>query len=68
MLPSCGTISQVRVGLHAGTPHLTEEGYVGDDVHFAARVAASGHGGQGVILSQATAQAVDIQLISASIA
>ncbi len=46
---------QVRVGLHTGTPLLTEEGYVGDDVHFAARVAASGHGGQ-VILSAATAQ------------
>ena len=30
---------QVRIGLHTGTPLLTEEGYVGDDVHFAARVA-----------------------------
>ena len=47
---------QVRVGLHTGTPLLTDEGYVGDDVHFAARVAASGHGGQ-VILSPATAPA-----------
>jgi class 3 adenylate cyclase len=37
---------QVRVGLHTGTPLLTEEGYVGEDVHFAARVGASGHGGQ----------------------
>ena len=37
---------QVRVGLHTGTPLLTDEGYVGDDVHFAARVAAAGHGGQ----------------------
>ena len=32
---------QVRVGLHTGTPLLADEGYVGDDVHFAARVAAS---------------------------
>ena len=32
---------QVRVGLHTGTPLVTDEGYVGDDVHFAARVAAS---------------------------
>jgi hypothetical protein len=40
---------QVRVGLHTGTPLLTDEGYVGDDVHFA----ASSHGGQ-VILSRAT--------------
>ena len=46
---------QVRVGLHTGTPLLTKEGYVGDDVHFAARVAASGHGGQ-VIVSAATAE------------
>jgi predicted ATPase len=36
----------VRIGLHTGTPLVTDEGYVGDDVHFAARVAASGHGGQ----------------------
>jgi class 3 adenylate cyclase len=45
---------QVRIGLHTGTPHLTSEGYVGDDVHFAARVAGSGHGGQ-VLVSSATA-------------
>ncbi len=44
---------QVRVGLHTGKPLRTDEGYVGDDVHFAARVAASSHGGQ-VVLSQAT--------------
>ena len=43
----------VRVGLHTGTPRLGEEGYVGSDVHFGARVAASAHGGQ-VVLSQAT--------------
>jgi predicted ATPase len=48
---------QVRVGLHTGTPLLTEEGYVGDDVHFAARVAAAAHGGQ-VVLSAATAELV----------
>jgi predicted ATPase len=49
---------QVRVGLHTGKPLLTDEGYVGDDVHFAARVAATGHGGQ-VVLSAATAELVD---------
>ncbi len=48
---------QVRVGLHTGTPLLTDEGYVGDDVHFAARVASSGHGGQ-VVVSSATAELV----------
>jgi len=45
---------RVRMGLHTGTPHLTEEGYVGVDVHRAARIAACGHGGQ-VLVSGATA-------------
>jgi predicted ATPase/class 3 adenylate cyclase len=49
---------QVRIGLHTGTPLLTDEGYVGDDVHFAARVAASGHGGQ-VLLSAPTVAAIE---------
>src|SRR2546430_12227078 len=35
----------VRMGLHTGEPLLTEEGYVGIDVHRAARIAAAGHGG-----------------------
>ena len=48
----------LRVGLHTGTPLVTDEGYVGDDVHFAARVAASGHGGQ-VLLSRSTCELVD---------
>jgi len=48
----------VRVGLHTGTPLLSDEGYVGVDVHRAARIAASGHGGQ-VLVSQATASLVD---------
>ena len=43
----------VRVGLHTGAPLLTEEGYVGPDVHRAARIAAAGHGGQ-VLVSNAT--------------
>ena len=51
----------VRAGLHTGTPLLTEEGYVGDDVHFAARVASSAHGGQ-VVLSAATAELADVEL------
>ena len=42
---------QVRIGLHTGTPMLTEEGYVGDDVHRAARIAACGHGGQVLVSS-----------------
>ncbi len=51
-----GPIS-LRIGLHTGTPLLTDEGYVGDDVHFAARVAASGHGGQ-VLLSKSARELV----------
>jgi len=52
---------RVRLGLHTGTPLVTDEGYVGTDVHFAARVAAAGHGGQ-VILSAATAELVELEL------
>ena len=37
---------KVRMGLHTGEPRLTEEGYVGLDVHKGARIAAVGHGGQ----------------------
>jgi predicted ATPase len=51
----------VRVGVHTGTPFLTEEGYVGADVHRAARIAAAGHGGQ-VLVSSSTAQLVDLEL------
>jgi predicted ATPase/class 3 adenylate cyclase len=49
---------QVRVGLHTGDPLLAEEGYVGEDVHLAARIASSAHGGQ-VVLSGTTAAAVE---------
>jgi predicted ATPase len=49
---------RVRVGLHTGTPLLSDEGYVGVDVHRGARIAASGHGGQ-VLVSQETAPLVD---------
>jgi predicted ATPase/class 3 adenylate cyclase len=45
---------RVRIGLHTGTPFVAEEGYVGADVHRAARIAAAGHGGQ-VIVSAAAA-------------
>jgi predicted ATPase/class 3 adenylate cyclase len=52
---------QVRVGVHTGAPLLGEEGYVGHDVHRAARIAAAGHGGQ-VLVSAATARLVDVAL------
>ena len=48
----------VRMGLHTGTPLLTDEGYVGSDVHRAARIAAAGHGRQ-VLVSAATAALLD---------
>ena len=44
---------RVRMGVHTGEPIATDEGYVGIDVHRAARIAASGHGGQ-VLVSQST--------------
>lgn len=50
---------RVRVGIHTGTPHLTEEGYVGRDVNQGARIAAAGHGGQ-VLLSKETRDVVEI--------
>jgi predicted ATPase/class 3 adenylate cyclase len=44
---------RVRIGLHTGQPTATAEGYVGLDLHRAARVMAAAHGRQ-VLLSQAT--------------
>jgi predicted ATPase/class 3 adenylate cyclase len=52
---------RVRVGVHTGTPLPGEEGYVGHDVHRAARIAAAGHGGQ-VLVSAATAALVVLEL------
>ena len=53
-----GAQVRVRMGLHTGEPRVTEEGYVGIDVHRGARIAAVGHGGQ-VLLSQTTHALVD---------
>jgi predicted ATPase/class 3 adenylate cyclase len=53
---------RVRMGLHTGEPLLTEEGYVGIDVHRAARIAAVGQGGQ-ILVSQSTRDLVpDVRL------
>lgn len=49
-----GTSVRLRMGLHTGEPGLAEEGYVGIDVHRAARIGSIGHGGQ-VLLSETTA-------------
>jgi predicted ATPase/class 3 adenylate cyclase len=44
---------RVRMGLHTGEPQVTDEGYVGIDVHRAARIASSAHGGQ-ILVSETT--------------
>jgi predicted ATPase/class 3 adenylate cyclase len=44
---------RVRMGIHTGEPTATGEGYVGIDVHRAARVMSAGHGAQ-VLLTQST--------------
>jgi len=48
---------RVRMGLHTGEPQISAVGYVGIDVHRAARIAAAAHGGQ-VLLSQTTCDLV----------
>ena len=48
-----GEAVRVRMGLHTGQPTPTPDGYVGLDMHRAARVAAAAHGGQ-VLVSQST--------------
>ncbi|MCA1678995.1 MAG: adenylate/guanylate cyclase domain-containing protein, partial [Actinobacteria bacterium] len=48
-----GLALRVRIGIHTGEPTATGEGYVGIDVHRAARVMSAGHGGQ-VLLTQST--------------
>jgi hypothetical protein len=50
---------RVRIGIHTGTPHLEREGYVGVDVHRAARIAACGHGGQ-VLVSASAASLLEV--------
>jgi predicted ATPase/class 3 adenylate cyclase len=49
---------KVRMGLHTGPVVVRETGYVGRELHRAARIAATGHGGQ-VVLSQATKSLLD---------
>jgi class 3 adenylate cyclase len=52
-----GEAVPVRMGLHTGEPALTPTGYVGLDVHIAARVCGAGHGGQ-IIVSDAACEAL----------
>jgi predicted ATPase/class 3 adenylate cyclase len=47
-----GAQLRVRMGLHTGSPLVTDD-YVGIDVHRGARIMSAGHGGQ-VLMSQVT--------------
>ncbi len=49
---------RVRMGVHTGEPIVTDEGYVGVDVHRAARIAGAAHGGQ-IVLSDTTRRLLD---------
>jgi predicted ATPase/class 3 adenylate cyclase len=50
-----GVAVRVRMGLHTGEPSRHEDDYIGIDVHRAARIAATAHGGQ-VVMSDVTWQ------------
>ncbi|HEX2681902.1 MAG TPA: adenylate/guanylate cyclase domain-containing protein, partial [Candidatus Dormibacteraeota bacterium] len=52
---------RVRIGMHTGEAPLVGNEYIGLDVHHAARVAASAHGGQ-VVVSDATRSLVESSL------
>src|SRR6266566_1306209 len=56
-----GIAVRVRMGLHTGEPHLADTGYMGLDVHRAARIMNAGHGGQ-ILLSQTTRDLVEHEL------
>src|SRR6266581_2752995 len=56
-----GVAVAVRMGLHTGEPSVGAEGYIGLDVHHAARIMSAGHGGQ-VLLSQTTRDLVEHDL------
>ena len=47
---------RVRIGLHSGTPSLTDEGYTGIDVVRASRIANAGHGAQIVVSAETLAE------------
>ena len=57
---------RVRMGLHVGRADRTEAGYVGLEVHRAARVAAAAHGGQ-LLLTAAARELVGDELITESV-
>src|SRR5262245_4978034 len=56
-----GALVRVRMGLHTGEPTHAAGGYVGLDVHRAARICTAGHGGQ-TLCSQTTHTLVEYDL------
>jgi predicted ATPase/class 3 adenylate cyclase len=48
-----GAQLRVRMGLHTGEPQRHEDGYIGEDVHRAARIGSTANGGQ-IVISGAT--------------
>lgn len=48
-----GVEPRVRMGIHTGEPERHEDGYIGEDVHRAARIGSTANGGQ-IVLSAAT--------------
>ena len=52
-----GVELRVRMGIHTGEPSLSDEGYVGSDVHLGARISAVAWGDQ-IVVSSATAALV----------
>ena len=56
-----GALVRVRMGLHTGEPTHAAGGYVGLDVHRAARICTAGHGGQ-TLCSQTTHALVEYDL------
>jgi predicted ATPase/class 3 adenylate cyclase len=56
-----GARLQIRIGLHTGEAAIADAGYVGLDLHRAARIMAAAHGGQ-ILLSDATRSVVERSL------
>ena len=59
-----GITLRLRVGIRSGAPRLGEEGYVGVDVHAAARICAAAHGGQVVVAQSTSDLAGDVPAVS----
>jgi predicted ATPase/class 3 adenylate cyclase len=56
-------VLRVRMGIHTGEPERHDGGYVGLDVHVAARICSAGHGDQ-IVVSQATREVAGDEPVS----